>query len=357
MLAAGAALAVLLSACGGGGGGQAKQTTSTAAATTVPPTFPLTGLPDAERKGVNRPLLAVKIDGSEKGRPQTGLDKADVVVEEEVEGGITRFIAMFHSTDPGDVGPVRSIRPMDPNILAPMKGMFGFAGGIPDFQQKLDATQVQDVAYNQSSVQDAYHRTKDRQAPLNLYADTNRLWAAARDTSPPPALWAFLGAGEASSGQPVTGVDIVFSPQARCAYTWDASSNTWRRSMNGTPHTVASGDQIAPANVVIQKVATENTGFVDPAGSPVIESKVIGTGEAWFFVDGKMLHGQWSKADQGSLTRFTDDAGNPVKLKPGRSWLEIVTDRGTVTPQVAPASTGAPTSAPARSVPTTAKKK
>lgn len=132
-----ALVAMLLVACSGGGGDgekgaaggpPAEVTTST----TLAPFAPLTGLPLTDQARLGRPALVVKIENAPASRPQSGLDAADVVYEEIVEGGITRFLAVFHSADAEPIGPVRSLRPSDPDIIAPFGGLFAYSGGIPN---------------------------------------------------------------------------------------------------------------------------------------------------------------------------------------------------------------------------------
>jgi len=146
---------------------------------------PLTGLPVADGAAGSRPSVAVKIDNAPEARPQSGLDVADVVYEEVVEGGVTRFIAVFHSTAPGLAGPVRSVRPMDPDILAAYRGLVAYSGGIPAFVSLLRKAPVQDV--NVDVATDAYSWDKKRSAPHNEYVSPEKLWPKAKgDTANPP---------------------------------------------------------------------------------------------------------------------------------------------------------------------------
>jgi len=127
-----AALALIASACGGGGSEAAtpKRTTTTAATTTTVavPVAPLTGLADPGGASLTRPALSVKVENTDAARPQAGIDQADVLYEEVVEGGITRFVAIFNSTVPDVIGPVRSVRQEDPDIVWPLGGIFAYSG-------------------------------------------------------------------------------------------------------------------------------------------------------------------------------------------------------------------------------------
>jgi hypothetical protein len=297
------------------------------------PLAPLTGLPDSGGAAQSRPSVAVKIDNAPEARPQSGLDVADVVYEEVVEGGVTRFIAVFHSTAPGLAGPVRSVRPMDPDILAAYRGLVAYSGGIPAFVSLLRKAPVQDV--NVDVATDAYSWDKKRSAPHNEYVSPEKLWPKAKgDTAKPPqAMFAFRGAGEPFGEADAAGVSINYSPRASAVYTWDAASGTYKRVENGTPHTTASGAQIAPQNVVIQFVTTRTLGYKDQSGTNVVESNVVGSGDAWILSNGRMTKGRWSKSSETAATKYTDAAGNPVKLTAGRTWVHFAPVGTPVTPK------------------------
>lgn len=291
--------------------------------TTVAPRLaPLTGLPDPSGVTAKRPALSVKVDNAASARPQSGIDQADLVYEEAVETGITRFLAVFQSRDPGEVGPVRSVRPMDPPLVAPLGGLVGYSGGIAQFVDKLHAAPVQDVGVD--AVPTAYKRKKGRRAPSNLFATTSTLWNAARDTfsEPPAPLFAYLEPDEAF-GDEVVRVEIPFAPGSKSSYAYDAASQTWKRSQNGTAHVTAAGKQIAPANVVVQFVKQRSLTVRDAAGNRVPESIVTGEGDAWLLTRGRIVKGRWVKADDRTPTRFLDAFGGPFRLTPGSTWVHL----------------------------------
>jgi len=230
---------------------------------------------------------------------------------------------VFHSSAPNPVGPVRSVRPMDPNIAGVLGGLFAYSGGIPDFMALLHKAPVQDVSYDNATA--AYHWDNRRARPHNLYASPDALWALADGThsAPPKPLFAYRAAGEPFGDADAPGVRINYSQLASAAYTWDAPSGTWKRSQDGAPHMAASGAQIAPQNLIVQSVEMRKLRYVDPSGTAVYESMVIGSGDAWIFSAGRVTKGHWSKPDAGSPTTYTDAAGNPVKLTPGRTWVHF----------------------------------
>ena len=327
-----AASALLLAACGGGGGAKRKAAAPTssepptiATTTTAPPTYPLTGLPATDPVILGRPALIVKIENAPEARPQSGLDAADVIYEERVEGTIVRFMAVFQSRDADPVGPVRSLRSTDPPVVTPIGGLFAYSGGIGPFIALLHQAPVVDVGVNAFDA--AYYRRPGRPAPHNLYSSTPRLrQRTPAGAKPPPPLFTYLGPGEpfAPAGVgPATHLDMSFGPLTSATWDWDPQAGVWRRGTNGTPHTVESGAQLGFTNVILQYVPYRNTGQVDPVREPVDEAVVVGSGDAIILCQGKVVKGTWTKGSAGDVTRYTDAAGQAVKLAPGTTWVML----------------------------------
>lgn len=325
---------LLAGACGGGGDDkQAKATSTTKAAapaTTTPPVAagvaPLTGLPLADKARAAKPALVVKIDNAPKARPQVGLNQADVVIEEKVEDGVTRFFTIFHSQDSDPVGPVRSARTTDIILATPMRRpLFAYSGTNATFQEQVNRAPLVDVGVNAAS--NAYFRQSGRPAPYNLFSRTSALWSRpAPGSSAPPALFRYRGAGAAAAGTAGKGVRIEFVGKnitTRVDYSWDAGAGTWPRVEDGTPHKDGAGIQVAPKNVVVQLVQYKDTGQIDRSGTSVPEAELVGSGEAWILTDGKVVKGRWSKPNDDAVTAYTDDAGKPVLLTPGQTWVEL----------------------------------
>lgn len=329
-----AAAALTLAACGGGDDKEAasrRTTTSASPAPTEPPAppadiAPLTGLPQPDAGKRNRPLLVVKIDNAPKARPPVGINAADVVIQEKVEDGVTRFLAMFHSNDADSVGPVRSARSTDIALLVPLgRPLYAFSGTNATFQRALDAAPIVDL--QDSKVASAYRRVAGRPAPYNLFTSTSALFSRAdqRSTAPPP-LFRFRAEGQAAGGEAAKGVRMEFRGRNITTitdYAWDGGSGTWKRAQDGGPHVDGSGAQIAPKNVVVQLVEYVNTGQVDTSGAAVPEADLIGDGEAWVLTDGKVVKGRWSKPSPEALTTYTGPDGQPILLTPGQTWIEL----------------------------------
>ena len=274
-----------------------------------------TGLPSFEDR--NRPAIVVKIDNVENARPPVGINKADVVFEELVEGGLTRLAAVFHSRGSDPVGPVRSARSTDVHLFPMLnQPLFANSGGNGGVRYEMSQSTLVDVG--NSAVPSAYYRTNDRDVPHNLFANTSELWNATQGRGgTPPALFSFRSPSAAlpGSAQPVSGVTIRFP--TRIDYDWNGSG--WSRTQSGRRHVDEDGVQIAPANVIVQFV-TYKQSSADP-NSP--EAVVTGSGDAWIFTAGKMILGNWSRKDNLSVSVFTDSEGNPIALTPGTTWVEL----------------------------------
>jgi hypothetical protein len=318
-----AVAALVASSCGGGKKAAIKPTTSTEAPTTSttekpgPPAL-LTGIPIADADLFDRPALVVKIENAPEARPQAGIDKADVVFEEVVEGGVVRFLCVYQSQDAGDLGPVRSLRPVDPDIVSAIGGLFAYAGGAPQFEKLIKKAPVRLVGINQ--LEKAYVRRKDRKAPHNLYATSEDLYKGAKSSDkPPPQLFHYGEPG----GVGLSHMTVVMGGLTTADWDWDPAQSRFKRTTNGTAHVLENGAQLAFANVIVQYVRYSNTTSVDPAGFPVPTAAVIGKGRALVLSGGKRIDAAWSKAAPLDVTEFTDPAGGPITLTPGPTWIML----------------------------------
>ncbi len=318
---------VALVACSGGGdeqggGGRSGPATTT---TTLPPFAPLTGLPLTDQARLARPALVVKVENAPVSRPQSGLDLADVVYEEIVEGGITRFLAVYHSTDVDLVGPVRSVRPSDPEIIAPFGGLFAYSGGIPTFIDALRKTPgITDVGVDllDEGPDKPYFRRPGRPPPSNLYTSTAKLYARApsKGTRPPGRFAEFLDPGRPFSppgATPATNLNVTVGITP-VTFAYDASSKTYRRS-----GLVDGPGAVAPTNVIVQFTAYVDTDETDQSDTTVEKAVAVGSGDVLILSGGMAVRGRWSKASATSYTTYTDADGAPIRLVPGRTWVEL----------------------------------
>jgi hypothetical protein len=345
-----------------GGSEQEKQATpasptSTTTTTVVVPKAPLTGLPDPKGVARGRSVVAVKIENTPDARPQSGLDVADVVYEEAVEGGITRFWGVFNSAAPDSMGPIRSVRAIDPGIVAPLGGVITFSGGTDEnvagvravVANTVDENNANNGAGQPSCAADAtatFCREPTRDAPHNLYGRSAALFARGGRPVPPTPLFTYLDAdhGGSFTGTPVAAVKVPFQAGYDVTYQWDAAVG-WRRIQGTQPFLSLTKVPIAVTNVIVQFI-------VGGEG----EGQLVGTGDAWVFSNGQLVKGRWTKTAIATPTQFTDAAGAPIALTPGRTWVELLPTaygQPTVTPGTAPA----PTTTTALPTTTTTKKK
>jgi hypothetical protein len=279
-----------------------------------------------------RAALAVKIDNTDSGRPPTGLVEADVVFTEMVEGGLTRLLAVYHSEDPETVGPVRSARSTDLFILPELgRPLFAWSGANPTFAAAVEAADILDVGLAASP--DAYRRDPGRPAPYNVYAETAQLREGAADdagaSTPPQPIFVYRDPDAPLSGpgvEQVTGFRTTDTgPLAtQIVWEWDPDTEVWVRSQDGTPHTDSDDEQIQAANVIIQETPYRDSGLRDSAGAVVPEAEAVGEGDLWLLSDGQAIRGRWHKPAPDTATTYVDPDGEPLRLTPGRTWVELL---------------------------------
>jgi hypothetical protein len=286
---------------------------------------PLTGVEPNNDKLLERPALAVKIENAAVAYPLSGLEKADVVFEEAVEGGITRFMAIYHCRNTAKAGPVRSARLIDPAIMTPTTRLLAFSGAN---RPVLEALRKARVITFQEGEAGAGMRRIAREGVTSehtLYADTARLRAlgAKRFDDPPPE--EVFDFGDAAGGSKrARRVTINFSGATEVTY--DYKDGRWRRSQNGARFVSSSGQRIEVDNVLVEvhDVVFSKT-IVDVAGNPSIEiADPTGTGRAVLFRDGRAYPGRWVRPSLEEAVGFETRAGDAMTLKPGTTWVELV---------------------------------
>ena len=336
-LIVGAAVIVVLAATGIGlglalGGGKSaapKATTTTSPPTTATPApaCPLTGTPAPNGTVPQRPAAAFKVDNYPTARPQSGLDKADVVYEEPVEGNLTRLVAVFQCQSSDLVGPIRSARAVDVQIVDALSHPFiVHVGGINPVLAMVAA--ADDINVDLGNHGGIIQRPAGRYAPYNTYVSTDSVWGLqSNDTTPPAPLFTY--ASTAPAGTPLGSIHIPFGPSNDVTWTWDAPSNHWLLAYGGAPATVASGAQISSANVVIQTVQVTYGPWLENSSpnSFEVNSQLTGSGPVLVLRNGEEISGTWSRPSLSSPTTFTASNGTVIPLAPGPTWVEIVPAR------------------------------
>jgi hypothetical protein len=306
------------------------------------PPSPLTGVPIPEELH-DRPLTIVKIENTPQARPQTGLDYADIVIEEVVEFGITRFMVLFHSDLPEIAGPVRSARPVDADLVSGFgRSIFAYSGARPEVQAMLAPIPALRVIEDGT----AFFRDNVRRAPHNLYLRPTQLIddLMIRDPEPVPDIgWVFTDEppagevacppGSATCVDPGGEITINLSSTYITAWEYDEAEGVYRRLQNGQPFRTSEGDQvgivspreIGAANVVV--LGTRH--YIGPSGYPETDATTPPDGErAIVLRDGKRYEARWVKPGQRDNILLQTPDGQPFPLKPGPTWLHLpsVTD-------------------------------
>ncbi|MEX2587810.1 MAG: DUF3048 domain-containing protein [Actinomycetota bacterium] len=300
---------------------------------------PLTGVEAPDGLDLDRPALAFKIDNHPRARPPAGLESADIVYEELVEGGLTRFLGINHCGDAEDLGPTRSAREVDPDILVQYSPvLFAHSGASPNNLRKLRATAgIVDVSHGVAGP--AYSRRRGRPAPHNLFTSTERLRSlpAAQDVKGPPETGLVfdpdLGKKPEESPSPAespaagskpepaaaagNSVSFSYSGAAAVSYTYDPETRRYLRAIGGQPHLAATGEQLSATNVVVMKVAVNRSG-----SSPHIA--VAGSGEAIVLRNGETIRGEWIRPSMTDQTVLVDAARKPIPLAPGNTWINLL---------------------------------
>ena len=315
-------------------------TTSTSTSTTIlPPTTTTTTLPPSTTTttidpGPAAPLtgltgdvsdqqvVVAKISNAEKGRPQVGVNEADLVMEVLVEGGIGRWLAVFQTSYPETVGPLRSLREVDPKLIAPFDARVLSSGGQWRVRSALGR-----VASDEGDGRiDGFYRDRSRPSVYDLMFDLADLPASGWDgtvaplldfDSRPPAL-------SASADE----VNVRMSRLNRM--TWDFDHGRYHRIQDGEDSVDADGAQVTADTVVVITVRQISTGRVDAAGSSVPDYEVVGRGTALVFRNGMVFEGEWVRDTQEEFFSFVDSEGQPIPLMPGRTWIHVMPTSGSV---------------------------
>jgi hypothetical protein len=301
----------------------------------------LTGLRPSDPSVLDRRPLAIKVDNEPEVVPQSGLNKADVVVEHPKERCMTRFTAIYQSQDAPRVGSIRSARIVDKELPVIFDAILAFSGSVEPVRQMIYKSDIGGQVLEQARVSSGFFRDKNIRVPFNLFANTDALWKVAtqRKMNVPPkptAAWVFSDAAPAG-GKNAAKLDIPY-PQLYKVLTvgwrWDAAKGKWARTLAGKPAIdKGDGQQISADNVVVLVANTVET-LIPEQGTKLVrggclsnasvEVQLWGQGPLKIFRDGKVYEGKWVRADRHAPFKFVDNQGKNIPLKPGNSWWQIV---------------------------------
>ncbi|GGT05536.1 DUF3048 domain-containing protein [Streptomyces chromofuscus] len=265
------------------------------------------------------PVLAVKVDNAPGARPHTGLGAADIVYVEQVEGGLSRLMAVYATRVPEAVGPVRSARETDLELLRQFdRPVLAFSGAQTRLLPLVDRAPLR--AEPPARSPGAYYRAGDRAVPHNLYLRPLDLLLSAPGKD---ALTTGFTYGAAPEEGRTETTRTVRYPAARFTFTWDGSRGSYRVAMDGTPAVTTEGRALAPATVVVQYVRVRRSGYFDSRGSNTPYSETVGSGTAKVLRDGKTYDALWKRPEAGDGTRFTTADGEPVNFADGQVWVVL----------------------------------
>jgi hypothetical protein len=322
-----------LAACASSGATSAQPkpapttSTTTATAPVAQATCPLTGatLPDGGAVP-GRPALAVKVDNYPTARPQAGLDDADIVYEEPVEGGITRYVAVFQCRQAPLVGPVRSARNIDVGLLSQFGApLLVHVGGIDPVLANINASPIVNVDLGTWAGAAVQH-LPGRVAPYDTYTSTEAIWALRpADTSPPSPVFTY--ADTPVAGPLVSIIAIPFSNTSPVVWRYDQQRQAYQRFYGFSPDRLANGAQNTASNVIVQ--------FVQLTYGPWLENEQGGlevqanlddnaSGPALVYRDGVAVAGSWQRSTPSQPTQYLTSTGQPIPLRPGPTWVELV---------------------------------
>jgi len=280
------------------------------------------------REGNDGPILAVKIDDTSLARPQIGIEEADVVYIEQVEGGLTRLAAIFSTSIPQNIGPIRSARISDIDILAQYgKVIFAFSGAQRAMLTVISNSNLWDYGAQRSSPV-IYTRDETRRSPYDMVLRGDLLLAKVQGDERDVAIsksvgWSF---GQAPEGGVAIDSVALRWPASKYEATWSSSEERWLLSNSGVANFAASGKQLGPTTFVIQKVKMSDSIFRGSDGSYTPLSETVGTGTGYILRDGRSFKANWSRPSAEVGTTWTLADGSEIKFAPGSVWVAL-TDR------------------------------
>jgi hypothetical protein len=294
-------------------------TTTSPAPTPTPPALSLLSGRTGKKNG---PVYAVKVDNTTKAHPQIGLTKADVVYIEQVEGGVTRLAAIFSSTYPKVVGPVRSARISDIDLLR-QYGTVGlmYSGSQTPLLPKLLAAKLKLVSFDASRT--GYIRSPRRPMPYDVIGNFAALRKRAGKVSIPKSVGYKFGALPTAFGRPATHATVRF-PSAVVDARWSSTKKRYLLSMDGAKDMAAEGGQLGPTTFVVQYSTLRPSAYKDVNGVNTPLTVTTGHGKALFFRNGKVFKGKWRRAKPWYPTKYTFANGSPAVFAPGQIWIALL---------------------------------
>jgi Protein of unknown function (DUF3048) N-terminal domain/Protein of unknown function (DUF3048) C-terminal domain len=264
------------------------------------------------------PVLAVKIDNLAPARPQTGLTGADIVYVIPVEGGLSRLLAVFSSHVPAVIGPVRSAREDDLELLRQFgRPAFAYSGAQPQLLPVVGRARIVDLYDGRVR---GYVRDPRRAAPHNLYARSSQLLAQAPGASKARDI-GFRFGPPPHGGRPVTSFSVSY-PAASFTFRWSARDGRWLVSIDGKTAQAAEGGELSAPTVVIQYTKIRTSRFLEAGARPPY-AQSTGAGTGLVLRGGQAYTIRWSRPDADGGTTFTTASGQPMTFARGPVWVVL----------------------------------
>lgn len=282
--------------------------------------------------GENKQILVVKIDDTNAAHPQIGVEFADVVYVEQVEGGLTRLAAIYTSKLPPLIGPIRSARISDIELLAQF-GRVGFAysGAQSKMRPVIEAANLENLSAERNPPS-IYGKDPDRPGPVDMILKPDLLLERAnanpkiRIETATASVFPF---GDAPKGETNTAVAKVKWPSAKYELRWDSTNEKWLIYFNEKPNMAANGDHLYADTAIIQIVSIMPSIYGDKFGEITPFSKTTGSGKAVMLRDGFSYQISWQRNLETDVTTWMSQDGGVANFKPGRTWI-FLTDKAPV---------------------------
>lgn len=311
---------------------------------------PLSGVsyPEGANAFLAGPAISAKIDNVNGAFPQWALNQADIVFVTQVELGLTRLVSVWHSYMPESIGPVRSVRPTDPGVISPFGGIFVFSGGQQVFVNAATATGLYMADENTEKGKDTYFREPSRNAPHNLLFRAAALQQQHLDLAPPQAHFTFANtsasqvATAVAAGAPAMSAVVKYRAATsiwnvgEAEFPFDTAGNAaigaiqpstqpaWLRAQDGKlQYDQVDGSQLRARNLVVLEHTTDGS-FRDKRYGVIPRAILVGEGIAHVLTDGHYLKARWSRATETAPIVLTTDAGEPLLLAVGNTWIELI---------------------------------
>lgn len=282
----------------------------------------LTGLEDIEESNVKQRPIAVMIDNEINARPQSGLDRADIIYEMPVEGNITRYMAIYHHLSSDKIGPVRSARPYFIDKALEFNAIYVHCGGSPQALKDLDTLKVD--TFNDLKGTPVFWRSTDRKMPHNLYTSTKYMREISEskklENKSAPVYFKFSNDFYVPDGAMLKKITINYDRNYKVSFLYNEEEKKYYRFINGDPmKDKETKKDIKATNILIEKVGIK---VLDSVGR--LQLSNIGKNRGYLITGGRLIEIEYQKDNRNGKTAYKDIKGNEIQLNKGITWIQVV---------------------------------